>query len=36
VHELRAKEAVEAMLTNDENEDFRQLVKLWKKSKSQP
>jgi len=36
VHELGVQEAVKAMLTNDENEDFRQLVKLWKKSKSQP
>ena len=36
VHELGVKEAVKALLTNDENEDFRQLVKLWKKSKSQP
>jgi hypothetical protein len=35
VHELGVKEAVKALLTNDENEDFRQLVKLWKKSKSQ-
>ena len=36
VHELGVKEAVKAMLSNVENEDFRQLVKLWKKSKSQP
>lgn len=36
VHELRVKEAVKAMLSNDENEDFRKLVKLWKNSKSQP
>jgi Domain of unknown function (DUF3854)/D5 N terminal like len=36
VHELGVKEAVKAMLTSDENEDFRQLVKLWKKSKTQP
>lgn len=36
VHELGVKEAVKALLTNDENEDFRQLVQLWKKSKAQP
>ena len=36
VHELGVKEAVKAVLTNDENEDFRRLVKVWKKSKSQP
>ncbi|MEG4585422.1 DUF5906 domain-containing protein [Microcoleus sp. MOSTC5] len=36
VHELGVKEAVKAMLSNDENEDFRRLVKLWKKSKTQP
>ena len=36
VHHLGVKEAVKALLTNDENEDFRRLVKLWKKSKSQP
>jgi hypothetical protein len=36
VHELGVKEAVKAVLSNVENEDFRQLVKLWKKSKSQP
>ncbi|MEG4916330.1 hypothetical protein [Microcoleus sp. B7-D4] len=36
VHQLGVKEAVKARLSNDENENFRQLVKLWKKSKSQP
>lgn len=36
VHELGVKEAIKARLTDDENEDFRLLVKLWKKSKSQP
>ena len=36
VHELGVKEAVKAMLTDIENEDFRRLVKVWKKSKSQP
>jgi hypothetical protein len=36
VHRLGVKEAVKARLTDDENEDFRQLVKFWKKSKSQP
>ncbi|MEG5236977.1 hypothetical protein [Microcoleus sp. AT9b-C3] len=36
VYELGVKEAVKALLTNDENEDFRQLVKLWKQRKSQP
>lgn len=36
VHELGVKEAVKAMLSNDENEDFRQLVKLWKQRKIQP
>ncbi|NQE35570.1 hypothetical protein [Microcoleus asticus] len=35
VHELGVKEAVKAMLSNDENEDFKRLVKLWKKSKTQ-
>jgi putative DNA primase/helicase len=35
-HRLKVKEAVKALLTDNENEDFRQLVKLWKKSKSQP
>ncbi|MEG4301770.1 hypothetical protein [Microcoleus sp. D3_18a_C4] len=35
VHELGVKEAVKAVLTDIENEDFRLLVKLWKKSKSQ-
>ncbi|MEG4587180.1 hypothetical protein QUA54_18465 [Microcoleus sp. MOSTC5] len=36
VHQLGVKEAVKAVLTGNENEDFKQLVKLWKKSKSQP
>lgn len=36
VHELGVKEAVKAALTDIENEAFRQLVKLWKKNKSQP
>ncbi len=36
VHELEVKEAVKALLTNVENEDFKQLVKLWKNSKTQP
>ncbi|MEG4034581.1 DUF3854 domain-containing protein [Microcoleus sp. S36b_A4] len=36
VHELGVKESVKALLTNVENEDFRRLVKVWKKSKSQP
>ena len=36
VHQLGVKKAVKAVLTNDENEDFRRLVKVWKKSKSQP
>ncbi|MEG4197335.1 DUF3854 domain-containing protein [Microcoleus sp. Pol12A5] len=35
VHQLGVKEAVKAVLTNDENEDFRRLVKLWKKSQTQ-
>jgi hypothetical protein len=36
VHELGVKEAVKAVLTNIENEDFRRLVKLWKETKTQP
>lgn len=32
VHELGVKEAVKALLTNNENENFRRLVKVWKKS----
>lgn len=36
VHRLKVKEAVKALLTNDENQDFRQLVKVWRKSKAQP
>lgn len=36
VHRLGIKEAVKALLADAENEDFRQLVKLWKKSKAQP
>lgn len=35
VHELGVKEAVKAALTDIENEDFRQLVKLWKQTESQ-
>jgi putative DNA primase/helicase len=35
VHQSGVKEAVKAALTDIENEDFRQLVKLWRKSKTQ-
>jgi hypothetical protein len=36
VHELGVKEAVKAVLTDIENENFRRLVKLWKQTKTQP
>ncbi len=36
VHQSGVKEAVKAVLTDVKNEAFRQLVKLWKQSKSQP
>jgi hypothetical protein len=36
VHELAVKEAVKAVLTDSENENFRRLGKLWKQTKTQP
>ena len=36
VHRLGVREAVKAMLTDAENKDFRQLVKLWQQTKTQP